>query len=132
MKSRHFTYPLLLAGALAFSGCTNVDPHSETARGATVGALLGAAAGAVIGHQSGEAGAGAAIGAVAGGLVGSQVGAERDREYARARHAAQRQRELEAEIAREQAIASGRNVTDREVFEAQERARQAEAELECE
>ncbi|HID44246.1 MAG TPA: OmpA family protein [Chromatiaceae bacterium] len=78
-----------LAGAVVLAGCTDPsDPNRKT----KTGAMVGAVAGAVIGHQiSHEKGAyvGAALGALAGGGVGYYMDKQ--------------QRELEEQLAREQA-----------------------------
>lgn len=65
---RRLAAPLALAGAIALSGCQNMD--SDTSGRAVGGAALGAAGGAVIGALTGNWGKGAAIGALAGGAGG--------------------------------------------------------------
>ncbi len=68
---------IVLAGALALTGCAN-NPHMSSGQtsDAEGGALLGGIAGAVIGNQTGSPLAGAAIGAGLGGLAGAAVGSQ--------------------------------------------------------
>ncbi|WP_428489988.1 hypothetical protein [Rhodopila sp.] len=65
------TGALLLAMALAFSGCT--DPYDPNQR-AVGGGLLGVGAGAAVGGLAGG-GTGALVGGLAGGALGAVGGA---------------------------------------------------------
>lgn len=130
------TLAVLVAAPLIFvSGCTT----NKTEQGVAGGAAAGAALGGIIGHQSGETGAGAALGAVLGGLIGGAVGnnaQKKDEQVAAdARHRmemARIERERAAaavELQRQRQIASGMQASDREVFEAEQAAKEAESRL---
>lgn len=70
---------LVVAGALALSGCTTTGPKQT--QGAVVGGAGGLVAGALIGNAvGGRDGAlvGAALGGLAGALVGSEIGRDMD------------------------------------------------------
>lgn len=146
MKKSYKILTLILAGAailLGSTGCQTATDNPQASQGAAIGAASGAILGAIVGHQSGRQGEGALIGAGAGAVLGGAIGAGRDaderrrqEEMAQQRHfniemaRMQREREeAEAERERQLAIARGMNVSDREVFEAEQRARQAEERL---
>lgn len=72
MNTRLLAMSLVLALALPFVGCTNMN---KTQQGALSGAALGAGAGAGISALAGgHAGVGAALGGVLGGAVGGIYG----------------------------------------------------------
>lgn len=80
---------VVLAGIVGLAGCTDpTDPNRKT----KTGALVGAVAGAVIGHQV-DHDRGRYVGAALGALAGGGVGYYMDKQ----------QRELEEQLAREQA-----------------------------
>lgn len=112
--------------SIVLVGCENAN---NTQRGAGIGALAGAALGGIIGAQSGEAGEGAAIGAGVGALLGGGIGNERDRAEKEIESIQRQERAKQAELERERRIAAGTNLSDREVWEAEQRAKQAEEEL---
>lgn len=120
MKKPSIITSLLLISFALLTGCETVHSGPQQQRGAAYGTVIGAGAGGVIGHQSGRAIEGAAIGAVLGQVVGGQIGRAQDIERERAY-----QEYLRRE--REAAINRGASATDREIWEAEERARQAEA-----
>ena len=121
---------------LALVGCETYNNGQHTRSGAAIGSVIGGVTGAVVGHQSGHSGEGAVIGAVLGAAVGGTSGSSKDIAADRAREE-QRQKLIErnaiieAEKAkeREQTIALGYQVTDKEVLEAEQRAIAAENEL---
>lgn len=81
------TFPLMLAGAMTLSACTETnvqtgDPKTRTKEGAALGALTGAVAGALIGDDSKSRNNGAIIGALAGATAGSLIGSSLDRQAA--------------------------------------------------
>lgn len=121
---------------VAITGCKTYNNGQHTRSGTAIGTVIGGVTGAVIGHQSGHSGEGAVIGAVLGAAVGGTSGSSKDIAADRAREE-QRQKliernaTIEAEQAkeREQTIALGYQVTDKEVLEAEQRATAAENEL---
>ena len=68
---------VLLAGAIAWSGCANL---SQTEQRTLTGAAGGAAGGAIIGAIAGNAGLGAAIGGAAGLTGGFLYGKHKEAE----------------------------------------------------
>lgn len=72
MKTLDAKKVIIVAIAIALSGCAANDPYQRTKTGAAIGAV----AGAVLGHQlDGRSGryVGAAVGALAGGAVGNYM-----------------------------------------------------------
>lgn len=82
---------ILLAGALAVSACTTINPYtreeerSNLATGAMIGALAGAVVGAATGDDAAERKKRALIGAGAGALTGGSVGYYMDVQEAKLR-----------------------------------------------
>lgn len=82
---------MLLAGALAVSACTTINPYtreeerSNLATGAMIGALAGAVVGAATGDDAAERKKRALIGAGAGALTGGSVGYYMDVQEAKLR-----------------------------------------------
>ena len=123
-----FSFTLFLAG------CATAERNPNTTQGAAAGAAIGAGLGAIIGNNtgSGSAGDGALVGAALGSVIGAIAGQQEDRAEQERREEAARQREeaaLQRQREQELAIIRGSNATDREVFEAEQRAAEAEARL---
>ena len=67
---------MVLAVAVAFTGCS----WSNKAKGTAAGTAAGAAVGGVIGNQTGSTARGAIIGAVVGGAAGAVIGRQMDQQ----------------------------------------------------
>jgi outer membrane lipoprotein SlyB len=133
-------FAVILIFALVLAGC---QTSSRTKKGASMGAAGGGIAGAIVGGQSGQTLQGAAIGAAGGAIIGGVIGAVQEAKVQREQEALAQERAHQQELAkirkaeatatasreRELAIKEGMRITQRELSEAETRAREAEVRL---